>query len=187
MAGPFKLQGHSLPGPNQTSPYKSKYGLSLSTTGASLTSETSKKPEGKFTISPGIRVGDFRAGLSFSKDISKGKISKTSISPRASYTIAPKGKFTTGFKGKLSGEYGKKSGASGKLSLGFEKSGGSYCKGGSQCSDASTEFGLTAGYNLKNKSLSLGGKARRGMFELSGSYNLKSKQKKVTLGIKPFR
>jgi len=187
MAGPFKLQGHSLPGPNQASPYKSKYGLSLSTTGASLTSETNKKAKGNLTISPGIRVGDFRAGLGFSKDISKGKMSKTSIGPRASYTIAPKGKFTTGFKGELSGKYNKKSGGSGKISLGVEKSGGSYCKGGNQCSDASTEFGLTGGYNAKNKSFSLGAKVRRGMFEPSGSHNLKTKQNKVTLGIKPFR
>jgi len=198
MSGPFKMKGHPL----KASPCKDRYtrgskppvGLSLTTTGVSLTSKTGSKAKTEYTISPGIRVGDFRAGASFSQDISGSKAiglgttkSDKTFGARASYTLAPKGSFKGGFKGQLSGDISTKSGASGKLSLGWEKSGGTYCKGGKLCSDASTEVGLTGGYHAKDKSISLGGKVRRGMFELSGSHNLKTKQNKVTLGIKPFK
>ena len=196
--GPFKMKGHPL----NASPCKDRYtrgskppvGLSLTTTGASLTSSTGNTAKTQYTVSPGVRAGDFRAGVSFSQDISGSKAIGLGTTKddkvfggRASYTFAPKGSFETGFKGQLSGSFNTKSGASGKLSLGVEKSGGTYCKGGKLCSDASTEFGLTGGYNAKNNSFDVGGKVRHGMFELSGSHNLKTKQNKVTLGIKPFK
>ena len=188
MRTPYKMKGSPMQR-NFGTPlkYDKKTGLSLTKTGVSTTLSKGSKPSQNITVSPGIRLGDFRAGVTGSKTYTGGIGSKLDLGARASYTIAPKKNFTTGFKGQLSGGYNKKSQGSAKLSLGIEKSGGEYCKGGKLCSDASTEFGVTGNYNSKNKSVSVGAKVRRGMMELSGSHNLKTKQNKITLGIKPFK
>ena len=183
---PFKMRGHTLPGPNQCSPCKQSDSLKLGldSSGVETTLTKDSKPKTSYSFSPGISKGGFKAGITIPKvhygDAEKGTDTETSFGGRTSYEF---GKGTKehnirnggGFRGKVSALYDTKTGGSTKLSFGLGNKGGEY---------PARKVELFGKHSFKDKSTSIGIQGKYGVLSVGGSYNLKTKKPSLNIGLK---
>ena len=195
---PFKMRGHTLPGPNQCSPCKQSNSLKLGldSSGVETTLTKGSKPKTSYSFSPGISKGGFKAGITMPKvhygDAKKGTDTETSFGGRTSYEFGKGSKEQTGrnvfwgggFRGKVSGDFDTKSGGSTKLSLGLGNKGGEYCDSNLLKCKPARKVELFGKHNFKDKSTSVGVQGKYGALSVGGSYNLKTKKPSLNIGLK---
>ena len=167
-----------------------KIGGSLTGTGINIDNKGKKS----ISLNPGIRVGDvslnYNVGASLKGNRSNAKTS-TSSGFSGAYDFA-----RGGFKGKMSGMFGKKKSngktiktASSRLSLGYGKS---SSKGSSSCGPAGCEYTRgTPGFNIKafgernfkTKQTKVGISGRYGALSGEASYNINTKKPEAKIGV----